>query len=114
MNPFLEIPAIERIAIRKGLFGKVEIKTSHYTARILPGEIVGHKANGQGGSILLLRSGHTIETTLPQNTVDEARQTYDAMMKKNAGRTENLCIVMNETKAQGTQPWNKTLKAVTN
>lgn len=109
MNPFLEIPAVERIAV-KGLFGK-KIAIKHFTARILPGEIVGHKPNGSG-SILFLRSGHTIETTLPQDTVDEARQTYDVIMKKNPGRTENLCIVPNEIKAQGTEPGNTTLRAV--
>lgn len=111
MNPFLEIPAVERIAV-KGLFGK-KIAVKHFTARILPGEIVGHKPNG-GGSILFLRSGHIIETTLSQDTVDDARQTYDVIMKKNPGRTENLCIVLNENKQNGTDNAKPAMKAVSN
>lgn len=96
MNPFLELPAVEEIYITEpgGLFSRPKTKTQRldYTARVLPGEITATK-KGKYGTVLLLRHGHKIETTLNQETIDMARQTYDVVMRKNPGRTENLVMV---------------------
>lgn len=87
MNPFVEIPVI----IKTGILSKPKI----VTGRILPGEISFHNPI-KNGSLIVLRSGAMLKTSLNSSAIDTMRQVYDTMMKSNPGRVENMQMVVNK------------------
>lgn len=95
MNPFLEIPVMSP----GGFLGT----SKEVVGRILPGEIAFHQPYGKGKTLIVLKSGHGVITTLDPASLDAARQTYEVVLKKNPGRTNNLQIVRNPNKAK-TEP----------
>lgn len=90
MNPFLEIPVIAP----NGFLGA----DKEVVGRILPGEIAFHQPYGKGKTLIVLKSGHRVFTSLDPASLDAARQTYEVVLKKNPGRTNNLQIVRNPNK----------------
>ena len=111
MNPFLEIPVIVtsvRTETERKLFSTEtkRIETHEVvTGRILPGEISYHRPDGKN-TLIILRNGAWVYTTLTSQQIDRARVLYEQAMKADQKRTENLCIVFDEKpepKAEPTQ-----------
>ncbi len=97
MNPFLELPMIVTEPKRPTLrwfLGLSQTKAKkEVVGRLMPGDIAAHHPNGDGTTRIILKSGQVLHTPLPCEDVDAARQTYDVVIRKNPGRTNNLQIV---------------------
>lgn len=82
MNPFLEIPVC--------LAGGKDTSEKEVTGRVLPSEIAFHYPGYNWGAVIVLKSGHSILTTLSSEEIDAARQAYGIILKDRPGNISNI------------------------
>jgi hypothetical protein len=87
MNPFLEIPVCLR-----GKADDPDQPEKVVNGRLLPGEIAFHYPGYNWGSVLVLKSGHSILTTLSSEQIDAARIAYEEIQRKNPKNKSNVTV----------------------
>jgi hypothetical protein len=91
MHPFLEIP----IAITN-----VEKLEKLTTCRMKPGEISYYYPGFHDGTVIVLKSGDCLFTTLTYDQVDAAIKAYKAYIEKNPGQFGNLEMTASNPKPE--------------